>query len=253
MAYGHIVKAQTALASNGFYAGKIDGDFGQGSLDAVNKLIANTGKAVDVLTKPDACTKDKPKLGRADIIVAAKGLGVEPATLKAVIDIEARSSGFDDQGRPTILFERHKMWKYLGEANYFTKRDQLNALFPDVCSSSPGDYNARPQYEKLAIAESLHWEAAHLSASWGLGQVMGFNAESLGYPSLKAFVDAMYESEAKQLDAMCRYIKVNYLVDELQRHDWAGFAKGYNGSNYYINKYDTKLAAAYAKAKKAGW
>ena len=82
---------------------------------------------------------------------------------------------------------------------------------------------------------------------------MGFNAESLGYPSLKAFVDAMYESEAKQLDAMCRYIKVNYLVDELQRHDWAGFAKGYNGSNYAINKYDQKLAAAYAKAKKEGW
>lgn len=82
---------------------------------------------------------------------------------------------------------------------------------------------------------------------------MGFNWESLGYPSLKAFINAMYESEAKQLDAMCRYIKVNYLVDELQRHDWAGFAKGYNGSNYAINKYDQKLAAAYAKAKKEGW
>ena len=147
MAYGHIVQAQTALANAGFYHGKIDGDFGGGSLRAVESIIANTGKAVDVLTKADGCTKNKPKLGRADIIAAAKGLGVEPATLKAVIDIEARSSGFDDQGRPTILFERHKMWKYLGEANYFTKRDQLNALFPDVCSSSSGDYNARPQYE----------------------------------------------------------------------------------------------------------
>lgn len=253
MSVHHIEIAQAKLKQAGFYTGLIDGDFGKGSLEAVQKALAKAGKAVDVLTKPDACTKDKPKLGRADIIVAAKGLGVEPATLKAVIDTEARSSGFDDEGRPTILFERHKMWKYLGEANYFTKRDQLKALFPDICHQSPGDYNARPQYEKLAIAESLHWEAAHLSASWGLGQVMGFNFESLGYPSLKAFIDAMYESEAKQLDAMCRYIKVNYLVDELQRHDWAGFAKGYNGSNYAINKYDTKLAAAYAKAKKAGW
>ncbi|PJX25081.1 hypothetical protein CAP50_05885 [Psychrobacter sp. L7] len=253
MAKAHVVQAQTALANAGFYHGKIDGDFGGGSLRAVKSIIANTGKAVDVLTKPNVCTKDKPKLGRADIIIAAKGLGVEPATLKAVIDIEARSSGFDDQGRPTILFERHKMWKYLGEANYFTKRDQLNALFPDICSDKAGGYNVRPQYEKLAIAESLHWEAAHMSASWGLGQIMGFNYESLGYPSLKAFIDAMYESEAKQLDAMCRYIKVNYLVDELQRHDWAGFAKGYNGINYAINKYDQKLAAAYAKAKKEGW
>ncbi|MGM8939576.1 N-acetylmuramidase domain-containing protein [Psychrobacter glaciei] len=253
MARTHVIQAQTALASAGFYNGKIDGDFGGGSLRAVESMIDNTGRAVNVLTKADGCTKDKPRLGRADIIAAAKGLGVEAATLKTVIDVEARSSGFDSEGRPTILFERHKMWKYLGEANYFTKRDQLNALFPDICNQSPGDYNARPQYEKLAIAESLHWEAAHKSASFGLGQIMGFNAESLGYPSLKAFVDAMYESEAKQLDAMCRYIKINNLVDELQRHDWAGFAKGYNGSNYAINQYDVKLAAAYKLAKKQGW
>lgn len=197
--------------------------------------------------------KQKPKLSRSDIIKEATKLRVEPATLKAVQVVEADSNGFDDEGRPTILFERHKMYKYLTEANYITKRDQLNALFPDICSKSAGAYNVRGQYEKLAVAEVLHWEAAHMSCSFGLGQVMGFNYKSLGYPSLKQFVDDMYESEAKQLDAVCRYIRVNNLVDELQRHDWAGFAKGYNGSDYAINKYDTKLAAAYAKAKKEGW
>ena len=251
MAKTHVVQAQAALAAAGYYGGKIDGDFGGVSLRAVQNLINNTDKAVDILSNPDAPVSKK--LVKQDIINAAKALGVEAATLKAVVDIEARSSGFDEQGRPTILFERHKMWKYLGEANYITKREQLNALFPDICSESPGAYNVRPQYEKMAVAEVLHWEAAHKSASWGLGQVMGFNAASLGYPSLKAFVDAMYESEAKQLDAMCRYIKVNNLVDELQRHDWAGFARGYNGKDYAINKYDTKLAAAYNLAKKQGW
>lgn len=253
MAKTHVVQAQTALAAAGYYNGKIDGDFGGGSLRAVQSLINNTDKAVDILSKPNIVTPVSKKLVKQDIVNSAKYLGVEAATLKAVIDIEARSSGFDDNGRPTILFERHKMWKYLGEANYITKREQLNALFPDICSESPGAYNVRGQYEKMAVAEVLHWEAAHKSASWGLGQVMGFNAASLGYPSLKAFVDAMYESEAKQLDAMCRYIKVNNLIDELQRHDWAGFARGYNGKDYAINKYDTKLAAAYNLAKKQGW
>lgn len=251
MAKTHVVQAQTALAAAGYYSGKIDGDFGGGSLRAVQNLIDNTDKAVDILSKPDMPVSKK--LVKQDIVNSAKTLGVEAATLKAVIDVEAKSSGFDSEGRPTILFERHKMWKYLGEANYITKREQLNALFPDICSESSGAYNVRPQYEKMAVAQVLHWEAAHKSASWGLGQVMGFNAESLGYPSLKSFVDAMYESEAKQLDAMCRYIKVNNLVDELQRHDWAGFARGYNGSNYAINKYDQKLAAAYNLAKKQGW
>jgi len=196
---------------------------------------------------------DSKKLTRSDIIQSAKELGAEPATLKAVIDVEARSSGFDSLGRPTILFERHKMWKYLGEIYYYTWREKLNEEYPDVCSPKAGSYNTRGQYEKLAIAEAVDWGAAHMSCSFGLAQVMGFNWESLGYTSLKEFVDEMWESESKQLDAMCRYIRVNYLVDELQKHDWAGFARGYNGSAYRINKYDTKLAAAYIKAKREGW
>ena len=53
MAYGHVVQAQTALANAGFYHGKIDGDFGGGAMRAVESIIANTGKAVDVLTKPE--------------------------------------------------------------------------------------------------------------------------------------------------------------------------------------------------------
>ena len=35
--------------------------------------------------------------------------------------------------------------------------------------------------------------------------------------------------------------------DELRRHDWAGFARGYNGRNYKINQYDVKIAAAYKR------
>jgi len=33
-------------------------------------------------------------------------------------------------------------------------------------------------------------------------------------------------------------------------YDWASFAYGYNGSGYKVNKYDTKLQAAYEKFKK---
>src|SRR5699024_7511584 len=115
MAKTHVVQAQTALAAAGYYNGKIDGDFGGGSLRAVQNLIDNTDKAVDILSKPDVVTPVSKKLVKQDIVNSAKYLGVETAALKAVIDIEARSSGFDEQGRPTILFERHKMWKYLGE------------------------------------------------------------------------------------------------------------------------------------------
>jgi len=39
---------------------------------------------------------------------------------------------------------------------------------------------------------------------------------------------------------------VNALADELIRHDWAGFARGYNGPAFRQNRYDEKLSAAYA-------
>ena len=55
------------------------------------------------------------------------------------------------------------------------------------------------------------------------------------------------ESEVNQLRHMASFIRSAGLLDEIQRKDWAGFAKGYNGPQYAVNKYDTKLADAYAK------
>jgi hypothetical protein len=45
---------------------------------------------------------------------------------------------------------------------------------------------------------------------------------------------------------MIRFIIANGLDDELRRHDWAGFARGYNGSGQ-VAKYAGLLAAAFAK------
>ena len=56
----------------------------------------------------------------------------------------------------------------------------------------------------------------------------------------------MVSGESAQLDAFVAFVKKNNLDDELMRHDWASFARGYNGPAYRENHYDTKLAAAYA-------
>ena len=190
------------------------------------------------------------KLTEHQIKLAALGSGIPYAALRAVTDVEVGNrSGLNADGTPTILFEPHILWRELGNVNYFTKRKQLADLFPDICSQKwdKSLYNVRPQHQKLYVASVLHWEAAHKSASFGIGQVMGFNYKALGYSTLKQFVDAMHESEAKQLDAMIRFITVNNLKGALIRKDWAAFAKGYNGSGYRTNKYDDKLAAAYRK------
>lgn len=43
---------------------------------------------------------------------------------------------------------------------------------------------------------------------------------------------------------------IRYYYNELQRKDWAGFARGYNGPGYAKNRYDIKLANAYKKYSK---
>lgn len=78
---------------------------------------------------------------------------------------------------------------------------------------------------------------------------MGFHWKHLGYTSLQEFINAMYQNEAGQIDAMCRFIQKNNLIQPLRDQQWAKFAKGYNGSGYKANQYDKKLAKAYQKFK----
>lgn len=177
------------------------------------------------------------------ILSAAKYLGVEPATIRAVAEVESAGDGFLPDGRPKILFERHKFHK-------FTK-GEYDASHPDISAKTAGGYGAggAHQWKRFSEAMELDPEAAMKSASWGKFQIMGFNHKAAGFDTVDDFVDAMKASEDEQLKAFVQYIKSNLLDGELKNHDWAGFARQYNGADYKINRYDTKLAAAYKKFK----
>ena len=188
------------------------------------------------------------KLTDEQISAQAKALGVEAAALKAVHEVECRGSGFNSDDTPVILFERHVMRQRLIAGKLFSIAEKMEVKQPNLCSKTSGGYGLySAQHGRLAAAAEYHRESALESASWGLGQVMGYHWKSLGYKSLQAFVNAMYKDEASQLDAMCRYIKVNGLINALKNKDWKAFALGYNGKGYAKNSYDTKLANAYKK------
>ena len=190
------------------------------------------------------------KLTELQIKNQATALGIEIASLRAVIEVECKGSGFNSDGTPVILFERHVMRQRLianNGGNPFIA-DQMTIKRPDLCNKSAGGYGLySAQHGRLNAAAQFSRISALESASWGLGQVMGYHWKALEYPTLQSFINAMYKDEASQLDAMCRYIKVNNLVNALKNKDWKTFAKGYNGKNYAINNYDVKLANAYKK------
>ncbi|HHP0285006.1 N-acetylmuramidase family protein [Acinetobacter baumannii] len=186
------------------------------------------------------------KLTESQMAEQAKILGIEPAALQAVIDVECKGSGFNQDGTPVILYERHVMRQRLIANNKVKIADEMMRKRPDLCSKTSGGYGLySQQHAKLNDAAKFDRTSALESCSWGIGQVMGYHWYSLGYPSLQAFINAMYKDEASQLEAMCRFIKVNGLVNALKNKDWKAFARGYNGPAYAKNNYDVKLGNAY--------
>jgi hypothetical protein len=53
-------------------------------------------------------------------------------------------------------------------------------------------------------------------------------------------VQAMVTSEDRQMAAFSAFLLSSKLDQAINLHDWAKFAKGYNGPNYKKNQYDAK-------------
>lgn len=172
-------------------------------------------------------------------------IGVGEDEIHAVLDVEAAGSGFDGQGRVKALYEPHKAYALSSGAT----RDKLVAAGLAYPKWGQKPY-PKDSYPRILAAAEIDADIALRSTSWGLGQVMGFNAGAAGYRTARAMVEAFAEDEENHLLAMVKFIIANGLDDEIRRHDWAGFARGYNGSGYAKNQYDTKLAAAFAKWRK---
>lgn len=240
----------------------VDGTFGAGTDRAVRDFQARNGLEADgivgskswmkfSLTFPEYFEKLSDKhLSQDDIDQVAEDLGVEAAVVKAVRDVEAGGNGFFG-ARPKILFEGHIFWKRLKEHGIAPQEHRVgneDILYPEWTSENRRYYKD-DQYARLEKAKKIDEGAALESASWGLFQIMGYHWELLGYETVKAFVKAMYVSEAEHLKAFARFLKANNLVVHLKALDWAKFARAYNGPGYKQNRYDEKLAAAYEREK----
>jgi len=191
------------------------------------------------------------KLTLEQIKSVAEANDIPLSALRAVIEVEAKGSGFNSDGTPVILFERHIFRRRLITNGKESLAIRLTKERPDICYTSMGAYGKySAQHNRMAEASKYDRTSALESASWGMGQIMGFHWKSLGYPTLQSFINAMYRDEASQLDAMIRFLKVNKLDVHLRNKNWSAFANGYNGPAYKVNKYDEKLEAADEKFSK---
>lgn len=194
--------------------------------------------------------RNAPALVDGDFIRVAAELGVQPAVIRAVRKVEAPRGAFDDQGRPSILYERHVFAR--------NTRGRFNGSHPDLSADrgyGAGGYGPfSAQIGKLERAYALDPEGAFAACSWGAFQVLGENAIALGYGSARNMAAALAKSEAAHLDSFARFVRVNGLVTALQKcragdaASCVDFVRRYNGPGYATFAYHTKLAAAIREA-----
>jgi hypothetical protein len=188
--------------------------------------------------------QDRAPLTRADFERVAATLSCEWEAVAAVAEVESGPlGGFAADGRPIILFERH----------LFSRKtnSQYDATHPTISNRTPGGYprSQADRWAQLTQAFALNAEAALQSASYGRFQVLGQNFGNLSMANAHDYVAKLARSERDQLDAFVGFVRANNLVDELQRKDWAAFARAYNGPGYAANQYDVKMAQAYTRLK----
>lgn len=182
------------------------------------------------------------RLDDIDLPTIGAMIGVGEDEIHAFMDVEAAGSGFDSQGRPKMLFEPHIFHRHL-RGDRLTRAVNAGLAYRKW---RPGNY-PRDSYPRLEAAMALDETAALLSASWGLGQVLGENHKTLNYDTPQAMVAAFMEDEEAHLRGMVDFLIANNIDDDLRDHEWAVVARVYNGPGYKKNGYDRKLAAAFKR------
>lgn len=240
----------------------VDGLFGDTTESAVRAYQSKMGLVADGIAGPKTLaaltgTDCSALLRNATLTAAAARLGVELAAILAVNEVESLGSGFLDNGKPKILYERHIMYRQLAclrapeddAAALQVHADDLATTQPNLVNPRAGGYaGGTAEHQRLAHARLIDETCALESASWGAFQIMGFHAVRLGYASVQDFAARMAKDENEQFEAFVRFLEANpALLKALKAKKWAVFAKGYNGPNYQRNLYDIKLERAYQR------
>ncbi len=163
----------------------------------------------------------------------SQALGFEAAIGAAVLSVESGGSGHVN-GKLKIRFESHifqnRSGQYVGVNHTGAQADE---------------------YAAFEQAKTVNRTAAYESISMGAAQIMGFNAQRVGYGSAEEMFDEFQVSLAAQLAGMFEFVRTSKtLHNAAKAKDWATFAYYYNGAGYKANAYDTKMANAYVAYKK---
>ncbi|MDE6331734.1 MAG: N-acetylmuramidase family protein, partial [Muribaculaceae bacterium] len=175
------------------------------------------------------------RLTERDYEEVAGELGVEVASIKAVVEIEAGKAhqGFWSEGKPVINFDLAVFRRMARRNNVslgkYSRSHKVVFARPDA--KRYGSQQAAQQ-ARLDAAMEIDSLTAIQGTFWGMFQIGGFNWKKCGAASPEEFVRLMSRSERDQLELFAEFIVNSGLLPALKSRNWSKFAYGYNGPGY---------------------
>lgn len=179
------------------------------------------------------------RLTAAHYAAAAEQYRIPVVDLKAFAEIESNGGGFLPDGRMKILFEGQWFWWHLQQLNL--KPEHLQHRFPTIVYprwTRKHYVGGAREWDRLAVAQGIHETAALKSASWGMFQLMGFNAEVGGYPTVQAMLADYQKGEDRQLLSILQFMEKKGINRALRSGNYRQAITLYNGSgqvDHYLN------------------
>ena len=165
----------------------------------------------------------------------AKEFEIPLENLLAVIAIESAGWAFVNE-LVVIRFEPH----------VFRRRSGVHIKARRARGLKEGQ---RVEWDNLTRAAEANEKEAFMSTSFGLGQIMGFNHEIVGYESPQEMALAFQLTCSKQIKAIADFIRhSSTLLLAAQTNDWSKFARYYNGPGN-VDYYSQKLHGAWLQAR----
>jgi hypothetical protein len=149
-----------------------------------------------------------------------------PETALAVFSVESNQAYDPRTGLLIIRFEPHIFCRQTGQSVPFSRGGQQD------------------EWLNLARAYEVEAEAALLSTSYGLPQLMGFNWQVTSHPGVRAMVLAFQDSCVEQVAGFFAFVAQNGLVRYIRQGDWREFTRRYNGPGN-VEGYSGRLIRAF--------
>ncbi|WP_313026744.1 N-acetylmuramidase domain-containing protein [Brucella sp.] len=199
--------------------------------------------------------------GRAEAITdrhiatLADQLGVHPADIEAISEVESNGFGWYPDGRIKILFEKHWFYKLIPTAKR-SEAVKARIARKDWISPAKGGYKEQnttaARYDLLAKAIRFNEDAAYQSISIGRYQIMGFNHAICGFATAKLMFEQFVDSEVNQLSAFAAFLKSKKLIPAIEARDFAKVEEVYNGGGLN-GEYARKMQKASDQLRAGKW